>query len=225
MRTKHEQDFNMDEYEEFYEDHFFSQMIDSEAINANRVLPRVAWALDVAKEVGAKRVLDLGCLEGFAILTIANHCPIEYGVGVDLSKDGIEIAKERADLVKPKVEFIQGTIEDYLEKTEEKFDFIIMFEVIEHVKDVDYLLELIKKVKTPEGHLLISTPSFESPLFGMDDEQNKCHIRLYTTADNTYSAVNKYGNTRTGLSMKEQLKDFEITEMDVYSELINVRCK
>jgi 2-polyprenyl-3-methyl-5-hydroxy-6-metoxy-1,4-benzoquinol methylase len=142
-----------------------------------------------------------------------------------LSKDGIELGNRRIDLVKPKVEFIQSTIEDYLEKTEDKFDFIMMFEVIEHVKDVDYLLELIKKVKTPEGQLLISTPSFESPLFGMDDEQNKCHIRLYTRADNTYSAVNKYGTIRTGLSMKEQLKDFEIIEMDVYSELINVRCK
>lgn len=225
MRTKHEQDFKMDEYEEFYENHYFQEMLDSEAINAHRITPRVAWALDVAREVGAKRVLDLGCLEGFAVLTIANNYPIEYGVGVDLSKDGIEIAKQRADLVEPKVEFIQGTIEDYLEKTEEKFDFIMMFEVIEHVKDVDYLLELIKKVKTPEGQLLISTPSFESPYFGMDDEQNKCHIRLYTTADFTYSAVNKHGNTRTGLSMKDQLKDFEIIEMDVYSELINVRCK
>ena len=223
MRKLHEKDFKMENYEEFYTDHFFQPMIDSEAINAHRHLPRVAWALDVAKEVKPKKVLDLGCLEGFAVLTIANHLDIDLGIGIDLSTDGIELANSRKDSVKSKVEFHVGSIEDFLEKTEEKFDFIMMFEVIEHVKDPDYLLKLIKKVKTPDGQLLISTPSFESPSFGMDDEANKCHIRLYTTADNTYSAVNKYGNTRTGTSMKDQLKDFEIIEMGVYSHLINVR--
>ena len=66
---------------------------------------------------------------------------------------------------------------------------VTCFEVIEHVKDPKRYLKLIDQVLSPLCRsVLISTPDFESPIYGKDDEQNKCHIRLYTTADKDYSA-------------------------------------
>jgi 2-polyprenyl-3-methyl-5-hydroxy-6-metoxy-1,4-benzoquinol methylase len=228
----HERDFSLDNYEGFYEEHTFAPLKDEGAINAHRKLPRVAWALDVAKEIGAKRVLDLGCLEGYTVLTIANHCDIERGVGVDLSADGIELANGRRDMVKADVEFFQGSIEDFLRNCKEKFDLITLFEVIEHVIDPDEVLELIDNVKTEEGQILISTPSFESPLYGKNDVVNKCHIRLYTTKEEDYEEMTDVPDPdtgkpymRTATSMVKQLGKDRIIDMGVYSHLINVRYK
>lgn len=222
---RHEKDFKVEEYDEFYADHYFLPLKDEDAFNAHRFIPRIAWALDVAKEYKPKKVLDLGCLDGFALLTIAKHCPsVEFGKGVDLSEAGIKIAQQRADeLESPALDFEQGTIEDYLEKTKTKFDMIMLFEVIEHVKSPRALLKLIDRVKAPNAQILISTPDFESPLFGKDDEQNKCHIRLYTTADEDYESTNKYGTLRKATSMPKQVGKDRIKDIGVYSELINCR--
>lgn len=222
----HEKDFTMENYEGFYEDHFFQSLPDDKALNAHRIIPRVGWAVAVAKQVGAKHVLDLGCLEGFTALTLANNVDSVVSItGVDLSRDGIEKANSRAKLVKPTAIFLQDSIENFLKETKLKFDFICLFEVIEHVKDPTKLLKLIDGVKTDDANILISTPAFESPTFGKDDEQNKCHIRLYTMAEESYREANKYGTIRTATSMPRQIGKERIVEMGVYSELINVRYK
>jgi 2-polyprenyl-3-methyl-5-hydroxy-6-metoxy-1,4-benzoquinol methylase len=222
----HERDFKIENYEEFYEHHIFSPLEDNMAINAHRQIPRVAWAVEKAKQLQPKKVLDLGCLEGFTALTLANKIPsVERAVGVDLSQEGIDIAKSRVDMVRADVEFIKDSIEHYLETTDEKFDFICLFEVIEHVKDPELLIKLIDRVKTDDAHILISTPDFEAPTFGKDDEKNKCHIRLYTLADEDYEAVNKYGNIRKATSMSKQIGKDRIIEIGTYSELINCMYK
>lgn len=222
MGKLHEKDFKVEEYDDFYADHYFQPL--QKPFDAHRFLPRVAWALDVAEEFKPKKILDLGCLDGFASLTIAKHCPsVEFVKGVDLSKDGIEIATKNAKELDVATDYEQGTIEDYLEKTKTKFDLIMLFEVIEHVKSPRALLKLIDRVKAPNAQILISTPDFEAPTFGKDDEQNKCHIRLYTTADEDYEAINKYGTLRKATSMPKQIGKDRIKDIGVYSELINCR--
>ena len=220
--TLHEKDFSLENYDNFYEHHYFKPLPDNLALNANRVLPRVDWAVDVAEVHQPSSVLDLGCLDGFSGLTVANHTPsVQRLVGVDLSKDGIDIAKTRKDLVKARTDFYQQSIESFLERTDEKFDMIILFEVIEHVKDPKELIKLIDRVKTKPGVVLVSTPDFEAPTYGKDDEQNKCHIRLFTTSLKDYEAVNKYGNTRKATSLPKLIHKKRIISIGVYSELIN----
>lgn len=217
--------FDVENYEEFYSDHYFQPFDDEGALNAHELLPRVGWALDVAKEIKPKTVLDLGCLEGFTVLTIANHVG-SSGVGVDLSKDGVELGRKRAAARNLDVEFVQGTLEDYMKqaiKEGRKFDLITAFEVMEHVLHPLEVFELIDQVLATSGTVLISTPDFEAPTFGKDDEQNKCHIRLYTTADADYEGVNKYGHTRTATSLSNQIGKSRIKDMEVINELINCR--
>jgi len=233
MKKYHETNFDINNYDEFYESHVFAPMPNDKALNAHRIIPRISWALDVAKELRPKSVLDLGCLEGYSALTIANHVSsVERIVGVDLSEDGIELANSRKTLVKASSEFIKQSIEEYLEQCEEKFDMIVCFEVIEHVLDPELLVKLIDKVKSEDGQVLISTPSFEAPTFGKNDVANKCHIRLYTMAEEDYDEMTdvpdpQTGKTymRTASSMPKLLQDHDIIEMGVYSELINVRYK
>lgn len=228
-----QKDFSLDNYEDFYADHHFLEMTDEMALNANRGIPRVAWAIDVAEELEPESVLDLGCLEGFTVLTLCNKAPsIKRGVGVDLSADGIQLANGRKELLNADLEFIQSSVEEYLENCEEKFDLICLFEVIEHVKDPDYVLRLMDKVLSDKGQILISTPSFESPAYGKNDVQNKCHIRLYTTKEEDYEEMTDVPDPdtgkpymRTATSMVKQVGKDRIIEMGVYSHLINVRYK
>jgi len=141
---RHETTFKIEEYDEFYEDHMFQPLTDEDAINAHRKLPRVNWALDVAKEIQPKKILDLGCLDGYALLTLCKHVgSVEYAKGVDLSKDGIKIAQKRAESFEtPAIDFEQNTIENFLENTKQKFDLIMLFEVIEHVKNPRILISV-----------------------------------------------------------------------------------
>ncbi len=231
MRLKHESEFKVEDYEDFYSHHFFQPVSDSDAVQAHRIFPRVAWALDVANETKPKSVLDLGCLEGYTALTLANKVKsVERAVGVDLSEEAITLAKNRTDMVKGNVEFFVDSIEKWLENCDEKFHLITNFEVMEHVKDPQLVIKLMDKVLAPNGTILISTPAFESPTYGKDDEQNKCHIRLYTTADEDYREENKYGTLRKATSIFKEIgygsaeRGHErAVEYDVVSELINLR--
>ena len=240
--SNHESNFSLENYEEFYEDHHFQPFSEDEALYVNEYIPRYGWAYDFVDELVSEmkpgqeplRILDLGCLDGSIDLTLCNAFgEFVETTGVDLTKDGIAIARERAEKHGFNASFNQGKIEDWLDyfiKQGMTFDVIIMFEVIEHLKDVRAVMEQLDLVQADGGHILISTPDFEAPTYGQDDEQNKCHIRLYTTEDNDYDAINKYGNWRTATSMPKEIGKGDaaeghkrIKEMEVVSELINVR--
>lgn len=217
-------EFDYENYETFYEHHRFVPTKDGDAGNIHEIIPRFGWGFDVAEEYEPKTLLDLGTLDGSFPITVARHLGTKV-TGVDLTVDGIELARERAEKFGLDAEFYQGTIEDALRdfKAEGKtFDMVTCFEVIEHVKDPHLLLELIDQVLAPGGRVLISTPDFESPLYGKDDEKNKCHIRLYTTADEDYEAENKFGNVRKATSITKEIGKQRIQTIGVYSHLINV---
>jgi len=223
----HDTKFEMENYEEFYAHHNFEPIPEQLCTTVNEVIPRFGWAFDKVDDLEAKTVLDLGCLDGSFLLSVGKQlgCIV---TGVDLTEDGISIAKDRAAKFGVKADFHQGFVEDWLEtfvKEGRKFDVVTFFEIIEHVEDVQKCLTLIDKVLAPGGSVLVSTPDFESPLFGADDEVNKCHIRLYTTADEDYERANKFGTVRKATSITKEIGKDRIQEMNVVNELINVHYK
>lgn len=223
----HDTKFEMENYEEFYAHHNFEPIPEQLCTTVNEVIPRFGWAFDKVDDLEAKTVLDLGCLDGSFLLSVGKQlgCVV---TGVDLTEDGISIAKERAAKFGVEADFHQGFVEDWLEtfvKEGRKFDVVTFFEIIEHVEDVQKCLTLIDKVLAPGGSVLVSTPDFESPLFGADDEVNKCHIRLYTTADEDYERANKFGTVRKATSITKEIGKDRIQEMNVVNELINVHYK
>lgn len=225
--NNHDTKFEMENYEEFYAHHNFEPIPEQLCTTVNEVIPRFGWAFDKVDDLEAKTVLDLGCLDGSFLLSIGKQlgCVV---TGVDLTEDGISIAKERAAKFGVQADFHQGFVEDWLEtfvKEGRKFDVVTFFEIIEHVEDVQKCLTLIDKVLAPGGSVLVSTPDFESPLFGADDEVNKCHIRLYTTADEDYERPNKFGTVRKATSITKEIGKDRIQEMNVVNELINVHYK
>ncbi len=102
------------------------------------------------------RVLEIGCGNGDLLASLNP----EYGVGVDLSIGMIELAKERH----PELKFLTSTGEET--QLTEKFNFIILSDILNEVWDVQELLEHLKPMLFDNGRLLINLHSrlWELPL-------------------------------------------------------------
>jgi 2-polyprenyl-3-methyl-5-hydroxy-6-metoxy-1,4-benzoquinol methylase len=227
LAEQNDKNFTPDKYEEFYEHHYFQPVPIQAAFDVHEVIPRFGWGYDKVEELKPKSLLDIGCLDGSFALTIAKHFNIPVW-GVDLTQDGIDLANDRAKKAKLTATFKQGLAENYLEELIKQgisFDMVTFFEIIEHVEDVQRLLKLIDGVTKNDGHILTSTPAFESPTYGKDDEENTCHVRLYTMQDNDYWAKTKSGKDRMATSITKEIGKDRILEMEVHNELINVLYK
>lgn len=220
-----EKEFDKHDFKEFYENHYFQPIPENIATDAHEVIPRFGWAFDEVEKLAPKTLLDLGCLDGSFALTVARHlgCTV---TGVDLTKDGTSLAEERANKFGLPATFHQGKVEDWLKtfaKQGKQYDVVTWFELIEHVEDVQLVIELIDRVLAPGGSVLVSTPSYESPIYGADDEVNKCHIRLYTTEKESYERKNKFGTLRKATSIYEEIGEDRIKDINIHNELINLR--
>ncbi len=98
----------------------------------------------------------------------------EFGkvTSVEYDKECFEFAK---DILKMPV--IIGSITN-LPFTNEKFDLVCAFDVVEHVSDDDAAINEMHRVCKPAGYVFVTVPAFQS-LWGMHDEINH-HYRRYT---------------------------------------------
>ena len=107
-------------------------------------------------------VLDIGCGVGnfVAYLSAKGFNRI---TGVDSSKEEITICQ---DNIKD-VDFILDSIENYLKRTDQYFDIISVFSLLEHIEKEDMvdLMKLIKSKIKKNGVLIFSTPNMGT-LFG-----------------------------------------------------------
>lgn len=165
------EEFGMDNYDEWYGDHAFGVMEDY--LNADEHLPRIAWLCKTIEK--GSTVLDLGCLDGFALMTLANKNDVT-GVGVDLSRFGTTIAKMNAKKHGFDLKFHNRPIEGL--DLDRKFDYVICAEVIEHVKDVDKLYEVIDNHLKDTGTVFMDTPDYDEPMGRANTDP--LHIRYYT---------------------------------------------
>lgn len=211
-------------YNSFYEAHKFEPLDEHTALHVDLVLPRAAWAVDVADEIEAESLLDLCCLDGFVALTLANKLGIS-ATGVDLSEPGIKLAKERAHKFQLPAQFFQMAIEDY---NGSKVDMITLFEAIEHFTDVDKVMEVIKQHLKPGGTLLVSTPDAEGH-YGIRNIEDICHLQVYSYRQTdelpTYPEDSPVKKPVISLPDYIESQGFIIEETAVWNELVSVRAK
>ena len=139
--------------------------------------------MQVLQAIGpGTRVLDLGCSQG--LLARALRAKGVRIVGVDIGPP---------ELVSRDLEaYHQRDLEEPLRIPEERvFDYVVLSDVIEHVKEREQLLRSARRYLKPDGLLLISTPNiaiwfyrlsllvgrFEYGPRGVLDET---HVHLYT---------------------------------------------
>jgi len=109
--------------------------------------------LQICEELGAKRVLDLGCGNG-ALARLLSQAGFQV-TACDVDRRGIEIASQ----VDSGVRFLQlGAYDDPSELNESEFDVVVCAEVIEHLYIPRQVPRFARAVLKPEGHLVVSTP-------------------------------------------------------------------
>jgi ubiquinone/menaquinone biosynthesis C-methylase UbiE len=92
-------------------------------------------------------VLEIGCATG----EILNSVNPKKGVGLDISEKMIEVAKNKF----PYFEFLACPIESYAGK--DKFNYIIMCDLLDHVPDIESLFKNTDKVVEAGSQIIITT--------------------------------------------------------------------
>ncbi len=134
--------------------------------------------LNLTKE---SKILDIGCGWG-GTLSAFKQLGYTSLYGFDLSKEQIDYAKNQGQLAN--VEVLDAI--EYLKKSQESFECICMFDVLEHLEN-DYAIELLELIKTrlnTGGRLIIQVPNgisfIQAYLFS-----DITHIRSYTSMSMT----------------------------------------
>lgn len=133
-----------------------------------------------------KNILDIGSGAGTLCLYYASK---GYEVvGIDVSEKAIYSANKSAKhLGIENAKFFKMNFPK--ETPEERYDFIIFTEVIEHLEDDHLALHKIFSLLKTNGIAVISTPSKNAPLFrlglAVEFDRNVGHLRRYTLEELT----------------------------------------
>lgn len=135
----------------------------------NVIFQRHMIAYKEASKLISGTVLEIGCGEGYGISELVQFS--EKYIGVDKFDTYIsEDIKKQNDIVFHKME-----IPPLLNIEANSIDFVVSFQVIEHIQDDNYFLREIFRVLKPGGKLLLTTPNKLMSL-----SRNPWHIREYT---------------------------------------------
>jgi 2-polyprenyl-3-methyl-5-hydroxy-6-metoxy-1,4-benzoquinol methylase len=103
----------------------------------------------------ALRVLDVGGGTGWELTLIRSIDPrVKVTVVVDIDEGAAAGAMAGGH------QYFCGRIEDY--STEERFDLVLMLNIIEHVEDPAAVLEKVAALLAPNGVVLVKTPNYDS---------------------------------------------------------------
>ena len=117
-------------------------------------LHRYYFAADLAD---GRRVLDLGSGEGYGSAILAERA--KNVLGIELDSQAVEHASTNYPL--DNLKFRQGSILELDDLPDASFDLVVCYEVIEHITEHDELLSLVRRVLTPDGLFVVSTPDRE----------------------------------------------------------------
>jgi len=161
------------------------------------------------------KVLDLGCASGHTLFRIAKNFPDSILVGLDIGKDFIATATNYAKELNIKnVDFFEGSLENYA--TDQKYDLILLLEVIEHVINEEILLCNIKKLIATNGLLCITTPNLngDGTLYGRLLRFIKVR-RFIPATDFTMEGTIKHGD--------QHVREFSSTTLEEVMETYGFR--
>jgi trans-aconitate methyltransferase len=109
---------------------------------------RARWVLD---RVTGGQVLEIGCGNGGMTRLLAERA--SHVTAVDVSSASLEVLRA---LRLPNVSVVDTLIEHY--RPGVRFDFIVMSEVIEHLRDPVAVLSQVRQWLAPGGAMLITSP-------------------------------------------------------------------
>ena len=134
---------------EFTGERVIPGQVDPDLLNEH--LARYAFAARLAR---GKRVLDAGCGAGYGSAELVKSALSV--VGVDAATEATAYAREHYRL--PNLHFEQASCGG-LPHPDATFDLVVAFEVIEHLADWRGFLMEVRRVLSPTGQFIVSTPN------------------------------------------------------------------
>ena len=124
--------------------------------------------------VANKRVLDVGCNTGYGTNILCKSAG--KVIGVDVSESAIELANDQYG--HRGIEFLNIDGQD-LPFEDQSFDFVVSFQVIEHIVDYSKFINEMKRVLTLDGVIIFTTPNALLRLYPGMKPWNKFHVREF----------------------------------------------
>ena len=148
----------MKDMEDFYEE-YWKWRRKTGHLAQNRMPNRLKVVCSMVKvDKYTVHILDIGCGEGGLGMLLKEKYEAKINIfGVDISRKALELAKSYYDKV------IQVNIENEDIRRilgDQKFDYIIAVEVLEHIFRPEELLNYFKDLLKPEGYIIVSYPNF-----------------------------------------------------------------
>ena len=135
----------------------------------NVIYQRHLIAYKEAAKLVSGTVLEVGSGEGYGIMELAPKA--DHYIAVDKYNTDIsdELKKEN------NITFIQAEVPPLKGIEDKSVDFVVTFQVIEHINDDEMFLQEIHRVLKPGGKLILTTPNSMMSL-----TRNPWHTREYT---------------------------------------------
>jgi 2-polyprenyl-3-methyl-5-hydroxy-6-metoxy-1,4-benzoquinol methylase len=160
----------------------------------NFVLARSVLAYrEAAKRVGGN-VLEIGTGSGYGMQTLA---PVARTlITVDKREPGGLEVPEGVEFRRMKVPPV--------DMPSAAFDFVVSFQVIEHIKDDFAFLDEVKRVLKPGGKFIVTTPNAPASL-----TRNPWHVREYTAGQFSSLMGSRFGKVEArGVFGDERVMDY-----------------
>ncbi len=125
-----------------------------------------------------KDVLDWGCNVGYGLEILAKTAASVSGL--DLSEQAIEMARRRLGSRAAHIECYHG---DRCSFSDNAFDVVTSFQVLEHVSDYEIYFGEISRVLRPGGLLILTTPNAAIRLEPGMKPWNEFHVHEFTPAE------------------------------------------
>ncbi len=184
-------------------------------ISDNYVFQRSQLAYYEAKKITQGNILEIGSGQGYGIQIIAPTAK-KY-----VALDKFDTPFQQPDNA-PKIEFIKTNVPPLSDIEDNSFDFVVSFQVIEHIKKDKELVKEVYRVLKPGGKYIVSTPNIKMSL-----TRNPWHIREYTVEGfetllkTSFSKIQKqgvFGSEKIMDYYQENKKGVErITRFDIFN--------
>ena len=144
-------------YSKFYREMYTGSSVptdgwfEEQVSSGNKILSQLKELGVIRHGLSGKRVLEVGCGSG-GILIPFTEIGAEV-IGIDFDDSYMEAGRKRG------LNLIDRSIYDF--QTDQKFDLIILKDVLEHLPDLNLVLQKLKSLLSETGNIYIQVPTFE----------------------------------------------------------------
>ena len=154
-----------------------------------RLLHLLSYYKFAAKMIGAKkRVLEVGCSEGFGSVLLAERATSVLGVDLDADAIAVATASVGSDV-------LQFRVADFLTEDLGPFDAAVSLDVIEHIfpEHEDAFVARIAGALTERGVAVVGTPNITSDQYASAISREG-HVNLFTAERLSELMERHFGN-------------------------------